>query len=127
MSILVKILVFALITSVGISYWLIGAYKERGREIAALRKHIATLVVYSQTYKDQVESFAEALERIRADSVKQAEQLREAQTKAAKARAQSEARVQEILTAPVIDDARELVEWAGVEAQKLTDALRESE
>jgi hypothetical protein len=66
----------------------------------------------------------EALERVRTEAAEQADRVAKAQTEAAKVRAQSEARVQVILTAPELDDSHELVVWAAREAKDLVKRLK---
>ena len=67
----------------------------------------------------------DVLKRLKAEAAEQSERLAKAQTTAAKTRAQSEVRVQTILTASVPDDNGELAAWAAREAKGLAGRLAE--
>lgn len=120
-----RILALALIASLGLAAWLYKAYQARGREIAALRGHLNQVIIQSKPLQEQIEAYSQALERMRLDAGRQAERLNSAQAEASRARAQSESRVQEILTRPGTDDTRELIDWAAAESKKLGNGLKE--
>jgi len=123
MKILVYALAILLIVCMALIirvYWL---YTASLNTIANLREDVTIATIQTFAAQDQLNEYTDALERIRADAETQAARVSKAQADAAKERAQSESRVQAILTRPNTDDTRELVEWAVAEAQRLNVAL----
>jgi len=96
------------------------AYSKR---VDRLTAQAAALGARNAWLSAECAALSGALERVRAESAAQAERLSKAQAEAARARAQSEVRVQTILAAPAPDDSNELAAWAAKEARELAGRL----
>lgn len=115
-------LALGLVVFVAVSAWsLLRIHTSYERMLA----RVATLEAQNAELTALCQAQGEALNDIKAEAADQAARLAKAQAEAAKTRAQSEVRVQTILTAPAPEDNGELAVWATREAKGLAGRLAE--